>query len=333
MYELADDGSNHYRVRLPQETLRAKGFDAEYCQTGGESRDADVIYFNRPASRKAVEVIAKLVSDGYAVVVDVDDLFSHVRQGHSMYGERADQTHRLVKWACNLATMVTASTPGVLDAYAAPEKGRVIPNFVPEIYLTVKPDLTRIPEVLRVGWTGTVASHPHDLQVTDGAVARTAWERGWQVAAIGPREQAEAVRRALKMLRRQSLRTTGWLSLADYPQAVASLSVGVVPLEDCLFNDAKSWLKGLEFAALGVPFVASPSAEYVKLRLRGIGFTASRPNKWRSELSALMRNDAYRTEEALANRALAAALTIERHAHVWAEVFEEAARRRTRVLT
>lgn len=331
MYELADDGSNHYRVRLPQETLRAKGFDAEYCQTGGESRDADVIYFNRPASRKAVEVIAKLVSDGYAVVVDVDDLFSHVRQGHSMYGERADQTHRLVKWACNLATMVTASTPGVLDAYAAPEKGRVIPNFVPESYLTVKPEPGARPRC--IGWSGTIASHPNDLQVTGGAVARTAWDHDWQVAAIGPREQARDVRRALKMLDRQSLYTTGWLSLAGYPRAVASLGIGIVPLEDCLFNDAKSWLKGLEFASLGVPFVASPSVEYAKLRLHGIGFTASRPNKWRAELAELMRDDLYRAEEAQSNRALAAELTIERHAHVWAEVFEEAARRRTRVLT
>lgn len=48
----------------------------------------------------------------------------------------------------------------------------------------------------------------------------------------------------------------------DVARVLWPMTVGVVPLSVSPFNDAKSCLKGMEFAAAGVPFVASRSAEY-----------------------------------------------------------------------
>jgi len=41
--------------------------------------------------------------------------------------------------------------------------------------------------------------------------------------------------------------------------------VGIVPLTDIPFNHAKSYIKGLEYAAAGVPFVCSYSPQYDEL--------------------------------------------------------------------
>jgi hypothetical protein len=40
------------------------------------------------------------------------------------------------------------------------------------------------------------------------------------------------------------------------------IHVGLVPLTRGPFNEAKSYLKGLEYAAAGIPFIATPTEEY-----------------------------------------------------------------------
>ena len=55
---------------------------------------------------------------------------------------------------------------------------------------------------------------------------------------------------------------------------VAKLGIGVAPLADTKFNAAKSWLKMAEMAALGVPCVVSPRAEYMRLHEQWIGSLA-----------------------------------------------------------
>lgn len=50
-----------------------------------------------------------------------------------------------------------------------------------------------------------------------------------------------------------------------YPQLLEVPHIGLVPLADKPFNYAKSDIKGLEYAAAGIPFVASPSPAYKRL--------------------------------------------------------------------
>lgn len=318
-YTLAKDGSDLYRLKYPAKVLQAQGLDIQYLETGGETRDADVLVFNRPASKKAVEVIAKLSQAGYAIVVDVDDLFSHVRPGHALYGERAQLAHAHLKWACKLATLVTATTPIIAEEYGG-ARGRVVPNYIPDWYLSLS--AAPLTDPVRIGWSGTVSSHPNDLQVVGDAVQRLVSSKVCSVAYVGPHPEASRVREALKLKAKPA--TSGWMDFRQYPVAMSQLGVGIVPLEACTFNDAKSWLKGLELAAVGVPFVASPAAEYKKLYTHGAGKLAERPNEWRRLIADLAKPGAYRDDAIGAGRRAAEALTLKHNAHRWAEVFTEA---------
>lgn len=64
--------------------------------------------------------------------------------------------------------------------------------------------------------------------------------------------------------------------------------LGLVPLSDIPFNHAKSNIKGLEYAAAGIPFIASDLPEYRRLHETGVGMLARTPDEWRSAAQALL---------------------------------------------
>jgi hypothetical protein len=102
------------------------------------------------------------------------------------------------------------------------------------------------------------------------------------------------------------------------------LQVGIAPLNDTRFNEAKSWLKMLEYAALGIPCVGSPRAEYRRLHDLGVGLLADNPKQWFRHCKALMENADLRDEVAGRGREAAAKLTLEGNAWRWWEAWTDA---------
>jgi len=71
----------------------------------------------------------------------------------------------------------------------------------------------------------------------------------------------------------------------------AGMDIGIVPLVARPFNQAKSALKGMEYAACGVPFVASRSPEYQWLgtgTLVGNSFEDQGPDAWIDAIEQLL---------------------------------------------
>ena len=123
-----------------------------------------------------------------------------------------------------------------------------------------------------------------------------------------------------------------WLDLTtdEYPLALGEFTIGVVPLAASHFNRSKSWLKGIEYAALGVPFVASAVTPYRDLRRAGIGITAASPDEWQRAVRALATSSDLRAELGGQNRERAQAMTIEANAERWWDAWTTAAANRRR---
>ena len=81
------------------------------------------------------------------------------------------------------------------------------------------------------------------------------------------------------------------------------IHVGLVPLTRSPFNEAKSYLKGLEYAAAGIPFIATPTEEYRLLHRAGVGRLAETPDEWRDHATQLL-DPAVRVAEAERQRAI-----------------------------
>jgi glycosyltransferase involved in cell wall biosynthesis len=286
--------------------------------------ESDVIVLQRVLRKEVADAIPFYQAQGCAVVVEIDDDFDALpvtNPAHAQTDPRRnpDYNRDHLRRACLNADLVTCTTAGLAKRYAPHGRFAVIPNYVRESWLKIR-HYPPVPP--RLGWTGVVMTHRGDLEVMGRAPAELCASHGWTFRAIGSSKTHER------------LGTTGetipWADLLtdDYPMQIGQLSAAVVPLAETPFNRAKSWLKGIEYAACGVPFVASDVADYRKLAKRLRVPLARSPGDWRRELDRLMRDERYRSDTAHGNRAAMGAFTIEGNASQWWEAWERAYKRR-----
>jgi hypothetical protein len=290
--------------------------------------DADVVVFQRTTHRYLAEAVPILRSKGVAVVIDVDDDLSTIHPRNPAYplyhpanAEKPDRYGRrnLHSWrnladACREATLVTVSTPALLDVYARHGRGVVLPNCLPEHYYGI----TRT-DSDEIGWPAQLATHPNDPEAVGGAVARLAAE-GASFRILGDGTGSGP---AFGLLRDAPCRLG--IGLEDWPGAVAELGIGIAPLADTRFNRCKSWLKPLEMSAVGVPWVGSPRAEYAKLHRMGAGILADNSRRWYQALDRLRRDPSLRAELSEAGRAVAEKMRLRDHAERWLDAWDRAA--------
>lgn len=259
--------------------------------------DADVLILQRPLLGTFCDVISLAQAKGIACVVELDDDFEHVHENNIAWKSIQPETRKEVNWkwlkkACAMADWVTVST-SALTRYAPHGRVSVLRNRVPASYLDL-PRGARIEGGTRVGWTGTLQTHPNDLQVTNGMAWRAIEEANAGFCVIG---DGDGIHGPLRIPRNIDIPMTGWVKLEEYmPYVALLLDVGIVPLELTKFNGCKSFLKGLEYASAGIPFVASPTEEYQLLAREGVGTLASKPMDWLKRLRPLLTDDAYREE-------------------------------------
>lgn len=333
-------GCGHYRLIWVAEALRAQGHDVRTMMPhqrqgiGGEidartgklvgavvPPDADVVVMQRVSLAHLAAAVPLIRAKGVAVVVDMDDDLTKIDPSNpAFWAMRADTGDRRHTWvnahkACLQATLVTVSTPKLLDVYAPHGRGVVLENRIPASYLNVKHDVSNTV----IGWAGSTHSHPMDLNEVGPAVARLLRE-DCTYLGVGP---VEGLRQALGLM--EDPPVTGSVDLSDWPVAVTRIGVGLAPLADTVFNTAKSHLKPLEMSALGVPWVASPRAEYVKLqRQLGVGLLAEKPKDWYRQVKRFCFDDALRIEQSEAGREAARGWTIEGNAWRWMEAWRKA---------
>lgn len=341
-YPTDDGGCGRYRLSWAAEALAAQGHDIargdrtlqlvmrtgkdgpseDDAVIGVDPPDCDVLVLQRSMQRPLVQAIPLLQAHGIAVVLEVDDDF-HRLEEHNPARERVDPRrdpnyHR--EWlmeACRLADLVTCSTDVLAERYGHGH-AVVIPNYARQQWLELEPT----PAERVIGWTGVVTTHGTDLQVMGRPMPLP---RGWTFRNIG-----SARSQSVLGLPASRFESRPWYELNsdEYPLAIGEFTVGVVPLAASHFNRAKSWLKGIEYAAMGVPFVASRVTPYRDLWRHGIGVLAGPPAEWATELRKLTESSGYRAELAGNGRQVMRGLTIEANLHRWVDAWTLALKRR-----
>jgi glycosyltransferase involved in cell wall biosynthesis len=303
------DASAHYRLIHPARVL-----GVSVVTSVDSVGTADTIVTNRPLTAKQRAVIEMWADEGRRVIVDMDDDFDAIPRGHKLYGRHPTvDLHR----ACEAATAVTCSTPALVERYGHGH-GALIRNGIPENVLDVRRAGRREPRPW-IGWYASLASHPHDAPALGNAVAKALAERpDTEFVYAGPDHDVGPLSRILGI---PSVRGLGFFSIEGLYRVIAEFDVGVVPLDLSPFNRAKSWLKGLEMAALGVPVIASPTDEYREMA-RQCGCTlASNEEDWARWLGYVTRIREYREHRVKCGRDFARRHTIERRIDEWRAVW------------
>lgn len=339
-------GCGHHRLIWPAEELARAGHDVtvtgqrrlELTMDGDVVRQVnldpsyDVVVMQRVSHAYVCQAVAVLRRQGHAVVVDVDDDLAAIHPSNPAFGwlhptRRPEKTaggaQNMHSWAnvtraCRDASLVTATSPALLDRYAAHGRGAVLPNYLAEHYYGLPREDSDL-----LGWPAALHSHPDDPATAGPAVSRLIAE-GVRFRGFGG---GDDLGRAFGVARENWARIQGVrenVDLLDWPVRVAELGVGLAPLADTRFNQSKSWLKPLEMSAAGVPWVGSPRAEYQRLHRLGCGVLVDRPKDWYSRVRRLLSDAGLRTELSERGRAVAAGLRLRDHAWRWAEAWERA---------
>jgi glycosyltransferase involved in cell wall biosynthesis len=313
-----DDACSQFRLRWPEQALAdTPGLTTEIVSEMPNSGGLDTVVVQRPLWRRIVDERPRLQQRGVAVAVDLDDDFDALHPEHPAYAQLDADTNagQLVR-ACAAADVVTAPTQTLLDRYAPHGRGELIRNYLPRWAL----DVAERRDGRTIGWSGIAAHHPGDLEDTGGAVGAVLLRQDARFQVVGP---LDGIAERLGLQRPAS--GTGMLPIRDYFQALGTIDVGIVPLGPTRFNEAKSTLKGLEWAAAGVPFVASPTPEYEWLASRGIGTIARSPQEWERKLTELLADEPLRRELAATGRRLVGEhFLLEQNAWRWPKAWERA---------
>lgn len=324
-------GCGSFRMRWPGEACAAAGHDVRVVEPKARKLkvvmeghtvkdvldvDADVVVLQRVTHAYMAQAVGVMRAKGITVVVDVDDDLSSIHPSNPAWavhrpGAGLHSWHN-VSLACRNASLVTVSTPSLLDVYARHGRGHVLPNYLPDYYY----GLPRADSDV-VGWPGSYHSHPNDPESLGGAVARLVDEG----AEFVMRGDSTGAGRAFGLAADPP---GGPVPIEEWPAAVAGLGIGIAPLADTKFNASKSYLKPLEMSACGVPWVASPRAEYKRLHAMGAGVLADRSRTWYRELKRLRESPALRAELSEAGRAVAEGLRLSQNAWRWMDAWQMA---------
>jgi hypothetical protein len=305
----------------PARVAKENGIDIEVrnylnAETIGDSihrildEGYDLVIYQRPLDKMLVDSIPFFQKMGTKVIVELDDDLERTPPSNVAYsavhpGANPKSNWNHLKRACSLADAMIVSTPS-LQRYK-PGKAIVIRNKVPVWTTEIDHQKGQ-----GLGWSGTLAVHAEDLHETRGALA------SYEMMIIGEKKGVKEVLRLEK-----EPHETGWLSIDEYLAAVGELDVGIAPLALTTFNRGKSYLKILEYAAGGTPFVCSPTPEYEYfVEKSGCGFVARKFKDWRRYVDMLMTDEALRaTQGALARDYVKRNCTIEGGIEEWVDAW------------
>lgn len=304
VYSPVADGSAFYRLTEP-----ARVTGTRVVERLPDVGDADTVVLNRPIDAGLSEQVRLWREDGRRVVVDLDDCFDTVSVNHAIHGR---YTTEHLHSACKAASLVTCSTPAIAERYGYGH-AVVLRNRIPASRLEVQRAGRREP-VPWVGWYGSLASHPDDPAATCGGVAAAMSHTGAVFTYVGPKTEGPQLAEILGL---PSVNALGYYSLDGLQSVIAEFDIGLVPLDLSPFNEAKSALKGLELAAVGVPVIASPTSEYRRLSTQGACVTAASASDWFSYVDLWLTSPIERAEQAARGRTWAATQTYEEFADDW----------------
>lgn len=337
VYPQDKNGCGHYRLAWPAMALSALGYDVRVRTTKpqiitdnqnnvvalAEARLPDVVVIQRPCRKQWVQFVKAAQNQGVRVVIDFDDDLSAIHPLNMAYKlyHTAEMNAEFGMESCDAADWVVCSTPALTEKFGVGHNS-VVPNHIPAKFLYMDADAKRNPEYVTVGWAGRTETHPADLQITHGAI-NEALVRSVK-NGVPARFLALGDARTLYNLNvrdRLPNDVRPGVAFPDYSAMVCELDIGIVPLEDSEFNTAKSWLKGLEYASLGIAPVVTPTPDNLRLIEAGAAWSASSPREWKEKVQTLIEDTDERESLAKAAKEFAADWTIEANAWKWYEAW------------
>lgn len=338
---LEPNGCAWYRCLLPMNELIKQGWESKiglpfYNEEHGfgaydlETEEVTlgwkIVVLKLVMHRDILEAL-EVNSKNQIVVVDVDDWYEGLQESNYAHkttdpSVHPDNNREIYLQIIDKADYITVSTQFLYDYYTK-EKGKtnvfLVRNGIDVDRWRKRNDHAR--NMPTVGWVGAIPWRSNDLETLTPFFGefmgkhRLPFHHSGHIKGIDSSAQKLGLPDTVKFTHESRKPIT------QYPSLFRKIDIGIVPLNDIPFNYAKSTIKGLEYAASGVPFIASYSPEYSLLEMQGVGRVARTPEEWIEHLEELL-DPKVRKEDAEKNyENLLATQTMEVRGESWNKVF------------
>ena len=255
----------------------------------------DIIVFKLLMQRTVLEGMDRAKELGQKIVVDVDDWFEGLEKSNRAYEvtsaeNNPDNNREIYSQIIQKADAVITSTPFLFDYYAAKRKNVfLVRNGIDEGRW--KPKRWGPQKKLRVGWVGATPWRSNDLEQLAPWFSDFIQQNNLFFHHSGHTPNAPLANELLGVPQ-VSTKILPLVPIMQYPKLFEPIDIGIVPLNNVKFNHAKSFIKGLEYAAASVPFISSYSPEYQFLADAGVGRVAHSADEWLAHMEELMYHKA-----------------------------------------
>jgi glycosyltransferase involved in cell wall biosynthesis len=324
---LADpiSGNGFYRGIGPMTALRhvqghavQRLFTDEARPLEADISDIDVLYVHRYCNEHAQQLVSRAKAAGAAVVWDNDDDQAAMPRSSASYrhfggieGERRLGRMRRIFRVADLVTSPSTHLSERMLSWGA-RRTATIENHVAPQFLGAP---RRPHSGVRIGW---VAGLEHTSDANALAI-RSTLERlldeyaELSVTSIGlglglPSDRYEHIPSA---------------PLMALPQHIAGFDIAVAPIADSGFNRSRSNIKLKEYAAAGVPWLASPIGPYAAMGEKQGGRLVA-DDGWYDALKQLIEKPRERRKLAKRAERWVKGETLSANAHLWEARFDEA---------
>lgn len=250
----------------------------------------DVVVLKLIMHKKVADFMERAKEIGQKIVVDIDDHFHGLSEANRAYqatdpAKNPDQNRDHYFRIIDNSDAIITSTPFLRDFHAGRHKNvYMVRNGIDVGRWSRRKDRSARNPV--VGWVGATPWRSNDLESIAPFFGNVLRKNKMKFHHSGHTQNATFAHEQLQ-LDPKICSIEPMRPILSYPKMFERIDIGIVPLSDVSFNHAKSYIKGLEYAAAGVPFVASDAPEYRYLADNGVGRVASTPEEWEHHLSEL----------------------------------------------
>lgn len=313
-----EEGGGYYRIRQPLGELRRHGHDVTIAAARSDvfAGGADVVVGQMIGGKQFLGVIHhwwRQLAKHSKLVYELDDDPFEVESHNPAYGAYSGPvSHDSLTHCIQIADLVTASTePLAARMRKINTNVVVLQNRIDEHMLSIeRPRRDR----LTIGWSGS-NSHAEDIKVGAYGLRKT--------LDRNPGVEAHFIGADYRSLVGRPMRHTPWcVKTTDFYNLI-DFDIGLAPMAPTVFAETKSHIRALEYAALGIPIIASDVAPYRDFVIDGVtGFLVRYEHEWAARLRELINDEALRADMGAKARAHAAAYTIQLGWPEWEKAYQ-----------
>jgi hypothetical protein len=316
-----------YRAYLPMVTMHERGHQVvEVLQERGRPLpveqlvECDHVHIHRLLlTDDADDCLARLHAAGVAVGIDDDDdvgaappELEPLLIDSSL--ERAKRDFERLLAQASVMDLFTTPSESIADRFegAGAQNVQVIDNYLPGAFSRVEPQGH---DGIVIGWH---AAAEHQLDVDALGIDRAL------LHILEAHEDVHVVTLGIELgLGHPRCRREDFVPIMRLTQRLADFDIGIVPIANTGFNRGRSNVKAREYAAAGVPWLASSVGSYVRLG-EDEGGRLVEDGEWFDALDELILARRARAKQAKRAKAWAKRETIWEMAGVWEQAFADA---------